>query len=460
MAEPIMDLVIEDGGVVHDAGRFIGSVGIKDGKIAALRNSWSSARLRGKRTIDARGKLVLPGVIDVHVHMEMPVGRLHTADDFSSGSIAGAFGGVTTMIDFAIQPKGKSLLDAIERRKDAALGKSAIDFSLHGAITDWNDRTRREMKTAVKRGVTSFKLFMTYEERGLMADDGVLYECLEEASSLGALVGVHAENARLIDAFTRKAVASGKRGAILHALSRPNVSESEAVGRAIYLASACSTKIYIFHVSTLEACDVIARWTKRGYPVFAETCPQYLVLDESSFRRPDGALFATCPPVRKAPDRARLWEALERKTIDVVATDHCSFTRAQKATWRGDFRKIPCGLPGIETSLPLLVTRGVGKQISLRTLVDVLSTNPAKIFGLYPRKGTIRVGSDADLAIIDPGRELRVTPRSLHMKSDYSPYEGMRLRGFPSVTILRGKVVQQGGEFLGAPGDGVFLKRN
>ena len=460
MAEPVMDLVIEDGGVVHDSGRFVGSIGIKDGKIAALRNSWSSARLRGKRTIDARGKLVLPGVIDVHVHMEMPVGRMRTADDFASGSVAGAFGGVTTMIDFAIQPRGKSLLETIEKRKDAALGKSAIDFGLHAAITDWNDRTRREMRTAVKRGVTSFKLFMTYEERGLMADDGVLYECLEEAASLGALVGVHAENAGLINAFTRRALRSGRRGAMLHALSRPNISEAEAVGRAIYLASSCLAKIYIFHVSTLEACNVIETWTKKGYPVFAETCPQYLVLDESWFKRPDGALFATCPPVRKAADRARLWEALERKTIDVVATDHCSFTKAQKATWRGDFRRIPCGLPGIETSLPLVVTRGVGKQISLRTMVDVLSTNPAKIFGLYPRKGTIRVGSDADLAIIDPAREIKVTPRALHMKSDYSPYDGMRLRGFPAVTILRGKVIQKDGEFFGKPGDGIFLKRN
>lgn len=455
----MMDLVIEDGSVIHDSGTFVGQIGIKDGKIAALRTRWSSARLQGKKTLDAKGKLVLPGAIDVHVHLETSAGRMRTADGFTSGSVAGAFGGVTTMIDFAVQARGKSLVEAIERRRDVAEGKAAIDFSLHAAVTDWSDKTRREMKAVVKRGVTSFKLFMTYEDRGWMADDGMLYECLEEAASLGALVGVHAENPKLIAAFTRRALKSGKRGAVLHGLSRPALSESEAVARAIYLASACLAKIYIFHLSTRESCRIVEQWTKKGYPAFAETCPQYLVLNDGCFAKADGHLYATCPPVRKPPDQAYLWEALERRIIDVVATDHCSFTRAQKATWRGDFRRIPYGLPGIETMLPLLVTKGLGKQISLRTLVDVVSTNPAKIFGLYPRKGTIRVGSDADLIIIDPAREVTVSPRMLHMRSDYSPYAGMRLKGFPTVTILRGKIIQQDGRFLGKPGDGKFVRR-
>jgi dihydropyrimidinase len=455
----MMDLVIEDGSVVHDSGTFVGQIGIKDGKIAALRTQWSSARLQGRRTIDAEGKMVLPGAIDVHVHMDTRAGRIRTADDFASGSVAGAFGGVTTMIDFAVQAKGKSLIDAIERRRDRAEGRAAIDFGLHAAITDWSEKTRREMKAAAKRGVTSFKLFMTYEDRGWMADDGVLYECLEEAAALGALVGVHAENPRLIAAFTRRAVKSGKRGAVLHGLSRPNLTESEAVARAIHLASACLAKIYIFHMSTGEACKVVEQWTKKGYPVYAETCPQYLVLNDGCYARADGHLYATCPPVRKPADQAYLWEAIERKTIDVVATDHCSFTRAQKATWRGDFRRIPCGLPGIETMVPLLVTKGLGKQISLRTLVDAVATNPAKIFGLYPRKGTIRVGSDADVMIIDPAREVTVSSGTLHMKSDYSPYAGMRLKGFPAVTILRGEIIQQDGRFVGRPGGGKFIKR-
>jgi dihydropyrimidinase len=460
MAQPMMDLVIENGSVVHETGRFIGSVGIRGGKIAALRSSLTSARLKGRRTLDARGKLVLPGVIDAHVHLETSTGKLDTADDFASGTTAASFGGVTTVIDFAMQAKGGSLLDAVKRRRAVAEKGSAVDFGLHCAITDWNERTRREMRRVVGYGVTSFKLFMAYEERGWMADDGFLYECLREAAALGALVGVHAENPRIIDAFTRRALKSRRRGAYLHPLSRPNISESEAVARAAYLASMCLARLYIFHLSTAEGVKVVERCNKMGYPVFAETCPQYLVLDDSVFKRRDGHLYATCPPLRKKADQAALWDALERKTVDVVATDHCSFTRAQKATWRGDFRLIPAGLPGVETLLPLLVTRGLGKRISLRTLVDVLATNPAKIFGLYPRKGVIRAGSDADLVIVDPGRVKRVTPRSLHMKTDYSPYQGMRLAGFPSVTILRGKIIQQDGEFLGRPGSGVFLKRD
>ncbi|MFZ1948232.1 MAG: amidohydrolase family protein, partial [bacterium] len=225
------------------------------------------------------------------------------------------------------------------------------------------------------------------------------------------------------------------------------------------LASVCMAKLYIFHLSTREGCELVEQWNKRGYPVFAETCPQYLVLDQSALGKVDGHLLASCPPLRKRADRAYLWEALERKAIDVVATDHCSFTRAAKNTWRGDFRRIPYGLPGIETALPLVFTRGLGKEISLRTLVDVLAANPAKIFGLYPRKGVIRVGSDADLVVVDPGREFKVTARALHMRSDYSPYEGMRLRGFPVATILRGEVIQQEGRFLGKAGGGMFLKR-
>jgi dihydropyrimidinase len=459
MAMPAMDLVVEGGTVVHETGQFVGSVGIRDGKIAALRSSLTSARLSGRRTLDARGKLVLPGVIDAHVHMELEAGRARTADDFASGSVAGAFGGVTTMIDFATQARGESLLDAVKRRRALAEGRSAIDFGLHCAVTDWNARTRGEMKSVVKYGVPSFKLFMAYEDKGWMADDGFLFECLEEAGRLGALVGVHAENPRLIAAFTRRALASGKRGAALHAASRPNVTESEAIARAAYLASVCMAKLYIFHLSTLEGCKLVEEWNRKGYPVFAETCPQYLVLDESALGKTDGHLLASCPPLRKKADRAYLWEALERKAVDVIATDHCSFTRAAKNTWRGDFRRIPYGLPGIETALPLLVTRGLDKEISLRTLVDVLATNPAKIFGLYPRKGVIRVGSDADLAVIDPGREVKVTARALHMRSDYSPYEGMRLRGFPVATVLRGQVIQQDGRFLGRAGGGQFVKR-
>ncbi|MFZ1946066.1 MAG: amidohydrolase family protein, partial [bacterium] len=238
MAIPAMDLVVEGGTVLHETGQFVGSIGVRNGKIAALRSILASARLTGRRSLDARGKLVLPGVVDAHVHMALGAGRTRTADDFASGSMAGAFGGVTTMIDFATQARGESLLDAVKRRRALAEGRSAIDFSLHCAVTDWNQKTRKEMKSVVEYGIPSFKLFMAYEDRGWMADDGFLFECLEEAARLNALVGVHAENPRLIASFTRRALASGAsvgRGAALHAASRPNVTESEAVARAAYL---------------------------------------------------------------------------------------------------------------------------------------------------------------------------------------------------------------------------------
>ena len=454
-----MDLVIKNATIVDESGITSGSLAVERGKIAA--RAARGVPLAAKRVIDARGKLVLPGAIDAHVHMELPVGRLVSADDFASGTRAAAFGGVTTIIDFAIQAKGRTLAEAVRKRRAAAETRSAVDFAFHGAITDWSERTRREMRAVARQGITSFKLFMTYEERGLAADDGALLECLREAAVMDAVVGVHAENSAVIARATKRALASGERGAYLHALSRPNVSESEAVARAAYLASVAGARLHIFHVSTLEAAEVVEQWAEAGYPVTSETCPQYLVLDDSYLRRADGHLYATCPPVRSKADAAHLWQALERRSIDIVATDHCPFTRAQKATWRGDFRKIPFGVPGVETLLALLFTEGVlAGRISLATLVDAVATRPARVFGLYPRKGTLAVGSDADIVIVDPEREVEVTPRRLHMMSDYSPYAKRRLRGFPEVTILRGSVIQENGRFLGSPGGGIFLKRS
>jgi dihydropyrimidinase len=454
----MMELVIKNGTLVDEQGGFQGSIGISRGKIAAIHSS--GVGLDAEQVIDATGRLVLPGVLDVHVHMELPVTGMVSSDDFASGTVAAACGGVTTIIDFATQAKGESLLKAVEARRALAEPKTAVDFSLHCAITDWTDRTKREMGKVVRAGVTSFKLFMAYKDRGWMADDGMLYECFGEAARHDAVVGVHAENPFIIDRFTAAALASGKRGARLHGLSRPNFSESEAVQRAIYLASLSDARVYIFHMTTQEACAIVEEWQLQGYPVAAETCPQFLVLSNQLFRRKNGHLFATCPPLRTEDDALYLWEALDCGSIQVVATDHCTFTRKQKAKWRGDFRKIPCGLPGVETLLPIMFTYGYDAgRISLETLVQVLSANPARIFGLYPRKGAIKVGSDADLVVIDPEREVRVSPKVLHMNCDFSPYQGFMLKGFPSLTLLRGKVIQRDGNFIGTKGDGLFLRR-
>ncbi len=453
-----MDLVIGNATVLGESGVYEASIGVRQGKIAAITSP--AETLQGKKVIDASGKLVMPGAIDVHVHMELPVSGTVSSDDFASGTVAAAFGGVTTIIDFAMQEDGGSLLKAVEERRAAAEAKAAIDYGLHCAITDWSPKTRREMKLVVEAGVTSFKLFMAYDERGWSADDGMLFEVFEEAASLGAMAGVHAENPHLIRTFTRRALATGKKGAYLHALSRPNFTESEAVARAIYLASQNDARIYIFHMSTREACEIVEEWQARDYPVGAETCPQFLTLTNEIYKRRNGHLFATCPPVRTEDDTEYLWDALESGTVQVVSTDHCAFTRKQKARWRRDFRKIPCGLPGVETLLPLMFTEGfLGGRISSATLVEVLCSNPAKLFGLYPRKGTIRVGSDADLLIIDPAATRRITPAGLHMDCDFSPYLGRDLYGFPAVTVLRGKIIQSEGRFLGRRGGGVFLER-
>jgi dihydropyrimidinase len=453
-----MDLVLRGGTIVEESGNYAGDIGVRDGKIAAICRPESG--MEGKTVIDVGGRLVLPGAIDVHVHMEIPFCGTVSSDDFTSGSIAAAFGGVTTMIDFAIQAGGETLAEAVEKRKRLAAAKSAIDFALHCGITDWSESTRDEMKQIVDAGIPSFKLFMIYKEEGWMADDGIMFECFEEAASLGATVCVHAENPYIIDLFTKRALASGRTDAVQQSASRPNFSESEAVQRAIYLASMSGARIYIVHMSTAEAAGIVEEWLASGYPVFAETCPQYLMLDNGAFERPDGHLYATCPPIRQEGDCEYLWEAVAEGSIQVVSTDHCSFTRKQKDMWGGDFRKIPFGLPGVETLLPILMTYGVDEgRFPIMRLIEVLCSNPARLFGLYPRKGTIRVGSDADLIVIDPDRKVKVAPETLHMNCDYSPYDGLTLKGFPDMTIQRGRVIVRDGEFLGKPGGGQFLER-
>ena len=453
-----MDLVIANGTVLGEGGAYEASIGVEGGRIAAIEKP--GLGLGGREIFDAAGKLVMPGVLDVHVHMELPVAGTVSSDDFASGSVAAAMGGVTTMIDFATQTDGQSLTKAVADRRALAEGKTAVDYSLHCAITDWNPRTRRDMRKVVEAGVTSFKLFMAYDERGWSADDAMLYEVFEEAASLGAMAGVHAENPHLIRLFTRRALATGRKGAFLHALSRPAFTESEAVARAIFLASQSDAPIYIFHMTTREACLIVEEWQERGYPVAAETCPQFLTLTNEVYKRRNGHLYATCPPVRTADDAEYLWEALEDGAVQVVSTDHCAFTRKQKARWHGDFRKIPCGMPGVETLLPVMFTEGfLAGRISSSTMVDALCTNPARVFGLYPRKGTIRIGSDADLLVIDPADSKLISPAGLHMNCDFNPYRGRRLHGFPVLTILRGNVIQREGRFLGKCGDGRFLPR-
>lgn len=456
-----MDLKITGGKIVTSQRTFQGEIGITRGKITAL-----GSRLSGqyRKTIDADGMLVFPGVVDVHVHFQLQTGDISTVEDFADGTRAAAAGGVTTVIDFAIQEKGNMLSEAIRQRRALADGHVAIDYALHAAPTDWNERTRAEIHKLSAQGISSFKLYMIYAKAGLASDDGALYSALAETARHGGLVTVHAESAALLDLFinryhNKKDMA--RYGAYCQALSRPNIVEAEAINRAIFLAERTGGRLYIVHLSTKDGVDLVRDARRRGVKVYAETCPQYLLLDDSVFRRPDGHLFAACPQIKGKGDADALWAGLADGTISVVATDNCTFSRKQKDRWREDFTKIPYGIPGVETLLPLFYTNAVScKGMSLRKMIRLLGANPARLMGLYPRKGEIAIGSDADLVIFDPDKAVTLKASNLQTKCDWSAYENFNVKGYPVLTISRGKIIAENGRYTGLADNGQFIRRD
>jgi dihydropyrimidinase len=449
------DLVIQGGRIASSQGTLRADVGITGEKIAAV-----GLDLAGAQTIDASGKLVLPGAIDVHTHFQLPVGGRVSADDFATGSQAAALGGVTTFIDFAIPEKGEPMVAAVEARRAQADPKVCVDYGLHPGIVEWNPAQPAEIAELVRDGMPTFKMFMAYRARGVQASDADLYAALREAGRQGAMIGVHAENEDLIAFFQREAEGRSYPGCYAHAVTRPAVTETEAIARAIHLAETAGGRLYIFHLSTGGGADIVEDAILRGADVHAETCPHYLLLDDERFKRPDGHLFATCPPIRKPGDQERLWEGLARASIEVLATDSCTFTAEQKAAWAGDYRRIPFGLPGIETLLPLAHTFGVRDgRFGLERMVDLLCETPARLFGLWPRKGTLSAGSDADLVVFDPSLEMTISTRNLATNCDYSPYEGTRAIGWPITTLVRGQVIVRDRAFVGRPGQGRFVRR-
>ncbi len=453
-----MDLIIKNGTVVTAQDIYKADIGIKAGKIATIADSTSA--LKGTEVIDAGGMLVMPGGIDVHVHLELPFCGTVSKDDFENGTKAAACGGLTTLIDYGIQQKGHPVLDAIKARREKADGRVCIDYSLHGGITDW-EKARNEMDELIDYGISSFKMFMVYRNEGWMADDGDLMQALESTARNGAMIMTHSENDFVIQALLKKYGPEAKKlGAWGHVITRPNFSESEAITRAIQLAEATGGRLYIVHMSTGEGADAVKAGHDRGARVFAETCPQYLLLDDSVFKEKDGHLYATCPQLRKKKDQERLWKAIERHTVEVVGTDTCTFDKTQKAMWDGDFRKIPYGMPGVETLLPLMHTYGVtGKHFSLCRLVQLLATNPAKLFGLYPQKGTIAIGTDADIVVFDPKKEGTISFENMQTNCDWSPFEGFKISGVPKYTVSRGRIVAKDGKFTGVVGHGAFVRR-
>lgn len=453
-------MLIKNGTVVTATDTCVADVGVSGHKVSAI-----GAQLpieNAGKVVDAAGCLVIPGGIDVHTHLDMPFGGTMSADDFETGTIAAAFGGTTTLIDFAIQYKGQSLREAFDTWMKKAHDKAVTDYSFHCIITDLGSTQLEEMGQLIREGVTSFKLFMAYPGV-FMLDDASIFRAMSQAAKHAGLICMHAENGGAIDVIVQRALAEGKRAPKYHALTRPVTAEAEATSRAIALAEMAGAPVYIVHLSCNEALEKVREARDRGLPAYAETCPQYLYLSLDNFDVPgfEGAKYVFTPPLREKWHQEKLWQGLAQDTLQVVSTDHCPFCfKEQKELGRDDFTKIPNGGPGIEHRLSLIYTGGVhGKRFSANRFVELVSTAPAKLFGLYPRKGTIAVGSDADLVIFDPKREEIISAKTHHMRVDYSMFEGIHTTGAPKAVFSRGKAVIDAGKFVGRPGAGQFIRR-
>ncbi|WP_199435084.1 dihydropyrimidinase [Qaidamihabitans albus] len=458
-----MLLVIKSGTVLAPSGPIEANVVVEDERIVALTDPGSDAyETRADRIVSAAGKYVMPGGIDAHTHMEMPFGGTFSADTFETGTRAAAWGGTTTIIDFAVQAKGTSLLSTLDKWHEKADGDCAIDYGFHMIVSDVNDTTLKEMESCVDAGVTSFKMFMAYP--GVFySTDGEILRAMHKATETGSTIMMHAENGIAIDQLAARALAEGRGEPVQHGLTRPPELEGEATSRAITLAKVTGSPLYIVHLSAAQALAAVAEARDDGQNVFAETCPQYLYLSIEDLAKPDfeGAKYVASPPLREKHHQADLWRGLRTNDLSVVSTDHCPFCfKDQKELGRGDFTKIPNGMPGVEHRMDLLHQGVVAGEISLARWVETCSTTPARMFGLYPRKGVLAPGSDADIVIYDPNAEQTISAASHHMNVDYSAYEGMRLTGRVDTVLSRGRVLIEGGEYHGTAGHGRFLSRD
>src|ERR671912_756128 len=436
-----MSILIKNGTIVTASDQYLGDVLVEGEKITTI---GTALAVPADRVIDARGKFVIPGGIDVHTHMDMP------------------FGGTTSIVDFAIQYRGETLHHAFEAWSKKAEGKAAIDYGFHMIITELSDQVEIEMDAMVKQGVTSFKLFMAYPGV-FMLDDASIFRAMRRTGKNGGTICMHAENGGVIDVLVKEALANGQTAPKYHALTRPARAEGEATHRAIALAEIADVPVYIVHLSAAEALEMVTEARDRGLPAFAETCPQYLFLSYDNYEEPgfEGAKYVMTPPLRERWNQAELWKGLKTDDLQVISTDHCPFCmKEQKELGRDDFSKIPNGAPGVEHRVPLIYNGGViENKVSLNRFVELTSTAAAKMFGLFPRKGTVAVGSDADILVFDPEREQTISAATHHMNVDYSAYEGRRIKGVVETVLSRGRVVIEGGEYKGKAGDGQFLKR-
>src|SRR5919198_881794 len=455
-----MSILIKGGRIVTAADDYVADLYVEDETVTLIGESLDQS---ADRVIDATGKYVLPGGVDPHTHLDMPFGGTVTIDDVESGQTSAAFGGTTTHVDFIIQPQGTSFGDALEEWRGKANGKQVIDMGYHMAVTDLKEGgTLEELASLPDQGITSYKLFMAYKG-ALMVDDETLFRTMEVAAKTGALVMVHAENGDAIDVLVEEALAQGHTEPKYHALTRPPETEGEATNRAIQLSRVAGSPLYVVHVSCAEAVEPIQLAREKGWDVWGESCTQYFFVDYTFLERPnfEGAKYVYTPPPRDKENQDVLWNAVRTDILSAISTDHCAFRwDTQKSLGKDDFSKIPNGGPGLEKRLQMIHQFGVrGRRISLNRMVELLCTNPAKLFGLYPRKGTIAVGSDADIVVFDPEMKLTITAANQHSKTDYNLYEGTEVTGSPEVVLLRGNVLVDGDELVASPGIGRYVAR-
>lgn len=448
-----MDLLIRNGTVITAEGRYEADLAVQDGRIVLMGKRLD---MGADQVIDASDKFVLPGAVDVHVHLQLPVGNFVSADSYESGTRAAACGGVTTVFDFVTPVKGQSLAEAIRQELRLFGEQACVDFGLHGVIPGSCADIAEELEKSAEMGVTSFKLYMVYKD--LMADDGVLAEALEKSKETGTLIEVHAENPYIIDHRIKKFLSEGKTSAWYHYESRPEFVEAEAVKRAIHIAKSLSAPLYIVHLACREGMEEVTRARDEGHEIYAETCIHYLEFTNDVYKGDNGRYFVCSPPIKGEDSRNALWDGIRRGDISTVATDHCPFLTSDKDFGKDDFTKIPNGCMGTENLYPYMLSEANKGKITFEKVVEVCCANPARIFGCAPRKGSLTVGGDADIVLYDPKKDFVISKENMHSKTDYTIWEGKKLKGYPVMVFSRGRPVFKDGKFVGTPGRGTFIK--
>lgn len=452
-----MKMIIKGGTVVTASESFKADVAVSDGIITAIGEGLDTT---GAKVVDATGKLVLPGAIDAHTHMAMPFGGTVSADSYLSGTRAAVCGGVTTIFDYPVQHKGETILGLVNSKREILEKEACCDYAFHCCITNLNDGAiLDEMEKAVEEGITSFKCFLVYKKEGMMVDDGMLATLLLRAKELGAMINVHAENPDLIDLRTAEYLKEGKTSAWYHYMSRPEFVEAEADKRVVHWATHLDAPVYLVHMADKEGLEACIKAKEEGHEVFVETCPQYLEFTCDVYKREDGRNFVCSPPMKGIESQEALWKALKAGFIDTVATDHCPFQSFEKDWGKDDFTKIPNGCAGVENLYPYMLDAANAGKISFEKVVEVCSTNVAKIFGC-DKKGSIAVGKDADIVIYDKDKDFTISVDNMHSDYDHTIWEGKKLHGYPVQTYVRGELVYDNGEFVGTPGTGKYVKRS